>query len=274
MTIFSSIFNGGININRLKRIPTFYGAVLLSWDALGGSLVSGEWQIPRSSGNTVLLRGLTANIAYRTLLAKKNEPFSCVAKFQERHLSPANWQHVWSNLLLWKFVRSVQDTNFFIAHAALPTKDRLIRFRMNVSPLCHCGHSETLIHLFTECAFTKRLISWFLLIVQLFNSSILVISPSELLLGFPRSRQLPQAFNALLGILRHRIWLERNAFTFENRLPDYESSIIRIKSTFRFLLKLQRRSCQISHFSSQWLAGGVFGRIYNGQDLVFADVIK
>ena len=271
----NKVFSDGIiNANKLKRIPTFYATVLLSWDALGGSLVSGEWKIPRTSTDLVPLRDLTANIAYRILLGKKEEPLRCVSKFKAWDLSPANWKHVWSNLLLWKYVRSVFDTNFLIAHASLPTKDRLIHFRMNVSPSCHCGIPETLIHLFTECAFAKRLILWFLSLVQRFNRSILVISPTELLLGFARSRQLPIAFNALLGIVRHRIWLERNAFTFENRPPDYNSSLVLIKSTFRCLIKVQRRSCQVSHFSSQWLANGVFGRLRNGQDLIIADVIK
>ena len=50
---------------------------------------------------------------------------------------------------------------WLIAHSILPTADCLLRFGMQVNPLCHCGRTESLIHLLIECPFAIQLIDWY-----------------------------------------------------------------------------------------------------------------
>ena len=273
-SINSILLRSSFNLSELKTIPKFYATVLLSWCALGEKSFSNEWSLTLPSGSSLQLKDLSAREAYYALLPLGVPVARCVLKYKEWDLSPSNWKHVWQNLKLWKFIRAVQDTNFSIAHAVLPTKDRLIRFKMKVSPSCHCGANETLVHLFVDCPFAKRILLWFYSILTLNNPSLTSILSSEILLGIARHRRLPISYNALLGIIRHRIWLSRKSATFDGIAPNFEATLAKVKSTFRFLLLVQHRNTKEDYFMSNWLAGGTFGQLGANNKLIYNDIIK
>ena len=95
------------------------------------------------------LSSLTVQFVYRQLLRLHCPVHRCVERYRSWGLV-VEWDTVWSNLHLWRFVRPVRDTNWLIAHGILPTADRLARFGMSVDTACHCGAVETLLHLFTR----------------------------------------------------------------------------------------------------------------------------
>ena len=262
------------DLKTLEKIPTFYATVLLSWAALGKKSTSPEWDLVRPTGTVLHIRDLSASKGYDIFRVKRRQTPRCVKKYEEWGIPPDNWKHVWQDQMLWKFVRSVQDTNFSIAHAVLPTKDRLIRFKMKVSPYCFCGANESLCHLFSDCFFAKKFLSWFYSVLKLFNSSLNSISPSQILLGISRQTRVPCGFNALLGIIRHRIWLVRNAYVFEGTLPNFEDALVKVKSSFRFLLLMQCRNTKEDYFRTNWLVGNIFGRLDTHNNLKYSDIIK
>ena len=154
-----------------------------------------------------------------------------------------DWGSVWSSLNLWRFVRPVWDTNWSIAHAILPTADRLLHFGCDVDTRCHCGQIESLFHLFTQCTVTKRLVVWYQSLV--FRSVLLLPhpSPSQLLVGYSSAVRIPAAFPCLLGIIHHRVWVARNGWRFDQTPVVFSSVLSGVKSSFRFLLGIQQRHC-------------------------------
>lgn len=212
-------------------------------------------------GPPLLIKDLTARTAYRIFLPKNVSKPRCISKYNEWNLSPSNWKQVWQNQLLWRFVRSVQDTNYLIAHTVLPTKDRLLRFGMKVSPFCHCGAFESLTHLFLDCPFANKFLVWFNQLIKQYKPTWTTTSRSENLLGISSHYRLPVAFNALLGIIRHRVWLVRNSSTFDDTRPNFDDALVKVKSTFRFLLVIEQRNTKEDYFVSSWLAGNFFGQL-------------
>ena len=79
---------------------------------------------------------------------------------------------MWKNLDQLQHDRAAFDTLWLTAHGVLPTADRLLRFGMSVSPWCHCGHRESIVHLFVECSFTPSLINWLQALMLQFRSSL------------------------------------------------------------------------------------------------------
>ncbi len=130
-------------ISALASLPPFYRSVLESWFSLSRSWDGEEIVITGPDLSSCQLSSLSARFAYHVFSFH-------VFSF-----------HVWANLHLWRFIRSVRDTSWFIAHGILPTADWLRRFGMNVSPVCHCGQVETLVHLFVNCFFAKQFFSWY-----------------------------------------------------------------------------------------------------------------
>ena len=53
--------------------------------------------------------------------------------------------------------------------------------------------------------------------------------------------------------------------------PDPHLSLERIKSSFRFLLRVQRRHALISIFESNWLAGGLLESLHMDGSFSFCD---
>ncbi len=130
----------------------------------------------------------------------------CVEKYHSWGFC-VRWPQVWLNLHLWRFVDSVRNTNWLIAHAVLPTADRLHHFSMAVDTVCHCGQQETLLYLFTSCPFTVSLFAWYFSLMKAYSLLALPPSPCILLIGYDKSNCLPPVCTALLGIIRHHIWL-------------------------------------------------------------------
>jgi hypothetical protein len=118
---------------------------------------------------------------------------------------------------------------------------------MNVNTLCFCGQPETLFHLFVACPFASEILSWFLVQLRKFNP-VAVLTDSEILFGFDVTSHIPLVFTALLGVLRHHIWLASNRHRFEQIHPEVQDTLRKAKSTFRFLVRLQNRHCSHEHF--------------------------
>ena len=260
--------SGHLPAYRVKRLPPFYRSVVSSWTSLNASFESLSWAVP-FSGSSFPLSELTASKAYSILRSKSDTPHRCIDKYSTLGIGPLIWKQVWLLLDLWRFLRPVRDTNWLLFHGILPTKDRLIRFGMSVDPWCSCGARETLLHLFVLCPIARAVIHWFTSIFNLFDPSVHNFSPTLLLFGFSQNPTIPMGFSALLGIIRHRLWLMRNAYTFDHIAADVPLAISRIKSSFRFLLRVQQRNCPPMRFLSGWLAGGILGTPIHPTGIVF-----
>ena len=261
LTTFAFLQQNNLIDSHIKELPPFYRSVVFVWKSLRATFTNNEWLIPTTPTPTKLA-DLTARKIYRFLLRTSTPHHRCLDKFAEWQFPPIDWPAVWASLSLWRHVRPIRDSNWQIFHVALPTKDRLIRFRMNVpDPLCHCGVPESFLHIFLECPTSIVLLKWFFAILKDFNPSAAPPTPMVVLFGFYNMSHIPCCFTALLGIVRHRIWLLRNSYVFEHTVPDCPSAIAAIKSSFRFLLRLQKRHCSASVFNKEWLAGGVIGSI-------------
>jgi hypothetical protein len=230
----------------VKKLPPFYGSLIRAWIDLKGTQNRGMWVIPRPSGDFQPVEELTAKVAYQFLLKNHHVAHRSLEKFQDLGFA-VQWQHVWASLSLWRFVRSVQDTAWLSFHGILPTTDRLARFGMNVNPLCFCGQDESLLHLFTTCPFATEVLDWFVSQLRKFNR-LAVLSDRDILFGLLPSSGVPEVFTALLGVLRHHVWLARNSHRFENIAPDSGITLKKAKSTFRFLVRMHQRHCPQERF--------------------------
>ncbi len=251
-----------------NRLPPFYASLIRAWVSLRGCKVNGVWVIPRLSGDPLPVAQLTARFGYSVLSNYGHVDHRSLAKFRDLQV-PVHWAQVWSSLRLRRFVRSVQDTSWLSFHGILPTADRLVRFGMNVNPACFCGLPEDLVHLFSTCHFSRELLDWFLVQLRRFRPSRTSISISEILFGFSGDSHIPIVFTALLGVLRHHIWLTRNNHRFEHIPPDAHVALRKTKSTFRFLVRMHKRHCQRDRFVREWLADGFIGSLTEEDWILF-----
>ena len=181
------------------------------------------------------------------------------------------WNTVWGNLHLWRFLRPARNTNWLIAHGVLPTADGLRRFRMSVDSLCHCGQPEDLLHLFTQCNIAPRLVTWYQSLVRKVTSSCPDPTPSQILVGHRASAKIAPVFPCLLGIIRHQLWLARNRFRFDHTVVTYGTILASVKSSLCFTLRIERRNCLTHLFSELWLGKGVFGFVSREDVIVFPE---
>ena len=240
-------------------LPPFYRSIMESWFRLPRSLDNGVIVI-HGFRSVCPVHDLSARFAYRELSRLDSTEHRCVQRYRSWNLA-IDWNAVWSNLHLWRFIRPVRDTSWLVAHGILPTADRLLRYGMSVNPFCHCGRPESLIHLFTECPLAVSLLAWYMSLVAQFDQTYAVTRPSEILCGYASSVKIPPIFPCLLGIIRHRIWLARNAHRFDNTSLIYGSVLGSVKSTLRFVLRVQQRHSPVNVFTDLWLANGIFGAI-------------
>ena len=117
-----------------------------------------------------------------------------------------------------------------------------------VSFPCFCGLPEDLLYLLTSCRFDREVLAWFLSWVQEARPSISSLTSSQILFGFATESRVPLVYSALLGVLRHHIWLSRNNQRCEDIAPDVGVLLHKAKSTFRFLRYLRLRSMTGSTF--------------------------
>ena len=225
----------------VKKLPPFYGSLICAWIDLKGTQNRGMWAIPHPSGDFLPVEELTAKVAYQFLLKNHHVEHRSLEKFQDLGFA-VQWQHVWASLSLWRFVRSVQDTAWLSFHGILPTTDRLARFSMNDNTLCFCGQDESLLHLFTTWPFATEVLDLFVSQLRKFNR-LAVLSDRDILFGLLPSSGVPEVSTALLGVLRHHMWLARNSHRFENIATDSCTTLKKAKSTFRFLVRMHQRHC-------------------------------
>ena len=263
----ASAFSSQTVLQVLLRIPAylinkllpFYRGILSSWVQLKGSFDNNQWVILRLNLDPIPLSDLTAHVSYILLTAANRIDHRSVAKFRDLSI-PVEWSQVWASLRIWRFVRSVQDTAWLSFHGILPTADRLVRLGLKVSPLCFCGEPETLLHLFTSCPLTLGVLKWLTTTLHQ-HHLVSSLTTAQILFGFNSTSGVPIMFTALLGIVRHHIWLARNKFRFEQVSPDAETTIKQAKSTFRFLVRMHQRYCTQEVFERQWLGNGIVGSV-------------
>ncbi|CAB3986640.1 Transposon TX1 uncharacterized 149 kDa [Paramuricea clavata] len=167
----------------MDALPPFYRSVMTAWFALERKFVDNEYNICGPRQSVVTLEKLSASFVYDTLYHQYRKQHRCVEKFANWDL-PVDWSNVWLSLLLWRFIRPVRDTSWLIAHGILPTADRLLRFGMQVDPFCHCGRTESLIHLFIECPFAIQLIDWYFSVYKRFRPQSQRPTKCDLLVGY------------------------------------------------------------------------------------------
>ena len=139
----------------LNALPPFYCSVIMSWFRLPCFMDAGTIFVGSPGSSSRSLSTLTVAFVYRLVSTLARTEHRCVAQYQSWGLA-VEWNTVWSNLSLWRFLRPVRDTNWLIAHGVLPTADRLLRFGMSVDSKCHCGAVESLVHLFAQCPVARR----------------------------------------------------------------------------------------------------------------------
>ena len=265
--IFNQITIGS---GTMRRLPAFYQGVVQAWIDVKGKRTVEEWVVPGSElTSDIPLNKLTSRAAYLRLSQLQNMPHRCINK----HPS-VEWPTVWTNLSCLLFVRPALDTSWLIAHGILPTADRLIRFKMAVHPACHCGQPESLEHLLYHCPLAQELISWLYDLMMRHLRRTPRPSVKEMLFGYSRVTNIPRGFVALLGIIRHQIWCARNKSRFEDVTPTVLDILERIKSSFRFISRIQRRHMGLTHFATRWLVGGVLGIVDGTGSITFAQELR
>ena len=137
---------------------------------------------------------------------------------------------------------------------------------MTVDSSCHCGQPESLVHLFTQCPLAKRLIAWYQVLVRRVLPTLPHRKRSQILVGYDKSVKIPPVFSCFLGIIRHRIWVARNGYRFDQSPVVYRSVLISVKSSVRFALQIQFRHCPSTE---SWLAGGMIGYVSEEDIIVF-----
>ncbi|XP_046856058.1 uncharacterized protein LOC124449151 [Xenia sp. Carnegie-2017] len=252
----------------IKRLPKFYQSVVHTWLQLKGRHENDSWLVGHADTAPIPLAELTAKRTYSVLLKNVLAPHKAIGKFAAQQIV-VHWPSVWRSLSLWRFVRSCADTNYYNFHGRLATADRLIRFGMRVDANCFCGEQETAIHLFSSCPVAKTVWDWMTpLLVSLAVPTPLSIS--TILFGFPVAKKIPAAVNAILGILRHHLWLHRNRCRFDRLSPDASLVLRMAKSTFRFAVKLEHRHCLLTKFEEEWLLRGLVGTIASDNTVSFS----
>ena len=241
----------------IKKLPPFYRGILTAWVQLKGTKVDGSWVIPRPHSDPILVVDLTARVSYIMLTKATRTEHRCIAKFRDLNISVA-WNQAWSTLRIWRFVRSVQDTAWLTFHGILPTADRLARFGMHVDPACFCGEPESLTHLFSSCPFASEVLQWFTVQLRKHHPTA-ALTTGKILFGFDPASGVPIVSTALLGILRHPVWLARNKHRFEQVPPDAPTTLKNAKSTFRFLVRMHKRHSTSEVFERDWLVDGIVG---------------
>ena len=249
----------------LSLLPPFYRSVMTSWFLLPRHLENGEIVVGSVASPCCPLRSLTTRFTYRELSRLDAPEHRTVGKYSSWGLT-VEWNTVWRNLSLWQFIRPIRDTNWLIAHGILPTVDRLLRFHIDVEPLCHCGQPESLLHLFIECplqnAWWPGTSSWFTVLSPksvahpLRRSSLATSSPSgshPLSRVFLESSVIAYGSPATVGVL--------------TRFPSSSA----LCSILRFVLRTYHRNLPVDLFTESWLAGGVFGYVSSDNDIVFRD---
>ena len=269
------VFGFSQHSNRtLRKLPSFYASVLYAWQQLSGFRDSNgnllAQLLPNSPPTPVHL--LSAKAAYQSLMVSCFVPPVCEERF--RNLNVSSWSLVWLMIHKCKFIRPILDTAWKIAHGVIPTADRLIHFQMNVSPHCFCQELESLEHLFHSCTTTSQVLMWYsnLLSSHLHNAPL--VSIKHVLVGFERALAVPAGFQVLLHIVKHHIWIHRNSIRFDSSHPDPILMLNRIKSTFKFALRVQFRHTPISQFTAAWLASGIFGYVSPDGELQFAACLQ
>ena len=253
---------------RIKQLPKFYQSVTHTWVQLNGRHEANSWLIGANNNAPFPLAELTAGRTYAILLERSLVPHKAIEKFSTMQVN-VHWQSVWNSLTLWRFVRSVADTNYYIFHGSLATADRLIRFGMKVDEKCFCGEQETAIYLLCYCPVAKTVWDWLTPLLVSFNIPT-PLTVSTVLFGFPEAKKTPAAVNALLGILRHHLWLHRNRCRFDRLSPDASSVLRMAMSTFRFAVKLEHRHCLLTKFEEEWLLRGLIGTFADDNTVSFS----
>ena len=252
----------------IKKLPKFYQSVVHTWVQLKGRCEDNTWLVGHNDATSIPLAELTARCTYSVLLNSALAPHKAIEKFSTQQIQ-VHWPSVWRSMPLWRFVRSIADTNYYLFHGRLATADRLIRFGMKVNENCFCGEIETALHLFCHCPVATTIWDWLTpLLVSLALPTPLTIS--TILFGFPEAKKTPAAVNALLGIFRHHLWLHRNRCRFDRLSPDASSVLRMAKSTFRFAVKMEHRHCLLTKFEDEWLIRGLVGTIADDNSVSFS----
>ena len=139
---------------------------------------------------------------------------------------------------------------------------------MSVDPACHCGAPKSLTHLFFDCPLAQPILDWFTILFHRAQPTSNCPTTTDILWTFPASANVPAGLIALLGIIRHQIWIARNSHHFDGLQLEPQISLKRIKSSLRFLLRVQQHHCLVTTFEKEWLAGGVLGSLQPDGSLI------
>ena len=209
----------------MDALPPFYRSVMQLWFPLSRHVDNGEIFIDGTKSSCALT-SLTTRFVYDILSCEERTQHRCVDKYRAWGFI-IDWQQVWLNLHLWRFIHTVRDTLWLVAHGILPTANRLCPFGTVVDPKCHCGQDESL-HLFVQCRVATQLLAWYLAIYKRYSPSATYPTPSKVLVGYGKGVKIPPVFPCLLGLIKHQLWLARNRAHFDHVVLHHRSILSKV----------------------------------------------
>ena len=144
----AEVFASPFSFN-LKRLLSFYAAVLDAWRAVDGhaSVDLSHLFIERPTGQ-VPVSNITCKSYYDLVLDANRRRAHCELKFRPFFVT-LYWPSTWKQVHIMSLDRPVIDLCWRVSHGVLYTAERLVGFGYNIVPNCICGHLlETLYHLF------------------------------------------------------------------------------------------------------------------------------
>lgn len=192
-----------------------------SSSALVNSVIcSGSWNLnPTNHVRAIDFRHLCSDITIRSSdrISWDNTGSNPVSISVIWHsLRPRAAPPSWIKLIWHKFAVPKYSINLWlILKQRLLTKDRMIRFHMNVDAACELcnSHPESHEHLFSTCAYTQAIINNFHLRLDVSWSSL---QSGNILVDGGQSTSKNVAF-LFVAVTYHAIWMERNHRIFRSR---------------------------------------------------------
>ena len=118
-----------------------------------------------------------------------------------------------------------------------------------------------------------QIVIWFCRVLSNYLTTPFSLQPRHVSFGFGTHEEYPPAFSVLLCLTKHQLWVSRNKYVFSHMTVDEGRCHSKIKSSFRFHLRMQQSSSGTDAFYNEWLGSGICGVISADNAFIFADSI-
>lgn len=199
---------------------------------------NGSWHLGISNDYTVrelrLLCSRTMLYSNDDILWDGNSSNNLKIGMIWQNLRPTGFKPTWYNFVWSKFsVPRFAFVSWLVVQERLLTKDRMIRFRMNIINRCElCGaDAESHAHIFCHCNYIRQIYSnWYIGI----NLSWPELKAGRVCLGSGISRIDTELTNLFVSIVLYMVWRERNMRVHDNTHRRGSTSLsLEIKENMR-----------------------------------------